>query len=116
VLHGNTAIPVTLVAFDLLRVDGHDVTCNPGSQRRMLLDGVWGDSNCARLADVFEDGQTLFDAVVSYGLEGIVAKRHTGDYRSGYRGWTKVKNCSYWHRESQVELMRRRRERLAVVR
>jgi ATP-dependent DNA ligase len=29
VLHGNAAIPVTFVAFDLLRVDGHDVTCNP---------------------------------------------------------------------------------------
>ena len=42
VLHGNTAIPVTFVAFDLLRVDGHDVTCNPWSQRRTLLEGIWG--------------------------------------------------------------------------
>ena len=34
VLHGNTAIAVTFVAFDLLRVDGHDVTVNSWSQRR----------------------------------------------------------------------------------
>ena len=110
VLHGNTAIPLTFVAFDLLRVDGHNVTCNPWSQRRTLLEGVWVDRRCARLADVFDDGQALFDAVVSYGLEGIVAKRRAGLYRSGYRGWTKVKNPSYWRRESEIELMQRRRE------
>ena len=43
VLHGNTAIPLTFVAFDLLRVDGHNLTCNPWSQRRTLLEGVWVD-------------------------------------------------------------------------
>ena len=58
---------------------------------------------------MFDDGQALFDAVVSYGLEGIVAKRRAGLYRSGYRGWTKVKN-PLWRRESEIELMQRRRE------
>jgi bifunctional non-homologous end joining protein LigD len=87
VLHGNTAVPVTFVAFDLLRVDGHDVTCNPWGQRRTLLEGIWRECGCARLADVFDDGQTLFGAVVSYGLEEIVAKRRDGVYRSGQRDW-----------------------------
>ena len=41
VLHGNLKIPVTFVAFDLLAVDGHDVTGNPWSQRRTLLEGIW---------------------------------------------------------------------------
>ena len=109
-LHGNTAIPLAFVAFDLLRVDGHNLTCNPWSQRRTLLEGVWVDRQCVRLADVFDDGQALFEAVVSYGLEGIVAKRRAGLSRSGYRGWTKVKNPSYWRRESEIELMQRRRE------
>jgi ATP-dependent DNA ligase len=27
---------------------------------------------------VYDDGYALFDAVVEHGLEGIVAKRHTG--------------------------------------
>ena len=70
VLHGNTAIPLTFVAFDLLRVDGHNLTCNPWSQRRTLLEGIWVDRQCARLADVFDDGEALFDAVVSYGWRG----------------------------------------------
>jgi bifunctional non-homologous end joining protein LigD len=87
VLHGHTAVPVTFVAFDLLRVDGHDVTCNPWGQRRTLLEGIWRECGCARLADVFDDGQTLFGAVVSYGLEEIVAKRRDGVYRSGQRDW-----------------------------
>ena len=114
VLHGNTAIPITFVAFDLLRVDGHDVTVNPWSQRRTLLEGIWRDCGCARLADVFQDGHVLFDEVVSHGLEGIVAKRRSGIYRPGSRGWTKVKNPSHWRRESEIRLMQQRREWVAV--
>ena len=34
VLHGNRKIAVTYVAFDVLRVDGHDVSCNPWADRR----------------------------------------------------------------------------------
>jgi hypothetical protein len=34
-------------------------------------------------------------------------------YRPGYGGWTKVKNPSYWRRESEIELMQRRREATA---
>jgi bifunctional non-homologous end joining protein LigD len=111
VLHGNAAIPVTFVAFDLLRVDGHDVTCNPWSQRRALLEDIWVERRCARLVDVFDDGYALFDAVVAHGLEGIVAKRRSGIYRPGYRGWTKIKNPSYWRRESEIAHMQRSGER-----
>jgi hypothetical protein len=111
VLHGKTAIRLTFVAFDLLRVDGHDVSCNPWSQRRTLLEGIWVERHCARLADVYDDGHALYDAVLEHGLEGIVAKRRSGLYGSGYRGWIKVKNPAYWRRESEIELMQRRRER-----
>jgi ATP dependent DNA ligase domain len=59
VLHGNTAIPITFVVFDMLRVDGHDVTCNPWSQRRALLEGVWQERSCARLADERRERRVL---------------------------------------------------------
>lgn len=111
VLRGNTAIPITFVAFDLLAVDGHDVMANPWEQRRAVLEGLWVDCAVARLADVFDGGDVLFHAVVEHGLEGIVAKRRNGIYRPGYRGWTKIKNPSYWRRESEIELMERRRVR-----
>ena len=55
----------------------------------------------------------LYDAVVGFGLEGIVAKRRTGIYRPGYRGWTKVKNPGYWRRDMEIEHIRRSRERRA---
>ena len=103
VLHGNVAIPAMYVVFDLLRVDGQDVTVNPWTQRRALLEGLWVERRCAQLADVFDDGHVLFDAVVEYGLEGIVAKRRNGIYRSGYRGWVKVKNSAYWRRDSEIK-------------
>jgi hypothetical protein len=52
----------------------------------------------------------LFDAVVEHGLEGIVAKRRDGIYRSGQRGWVKTKNPNYWRRESEIVLMQRRQQ------
>ena len=85
VLHGNRSIPVTFVAFDVLRVDGQNVMCNPWTERRALLEELAVERSCVRLSDVFDDGQVLFDAVVEHGLEGVVAKRRNGIYRPGYR-------------------------------
>jgi len=91
-----------------------DVMVNPWQQRRALLEGLWADCRVAQLADVFDDGQALFDAVVEHDVEGIVAKRRDGIYRPGYRGWTKIKNPGYWRRENEIAQMQRRRERARV--
>jgi bifunctional non-homologous end joining protein LigD len=111
VLHGNRSIPVTFVAFDVLRVDGHNVMCNPWSKRRDVLEELGVERSCVRLSEVFDDGPVLFDAVVAHGLEGVVAKKRDGIYRPGYRGWTKIKNPTYWRRDSELELVGRRRAR-----
>ena len=102
-LHGNHAIPVTFVAFDVLRVDGHDVMCNSWATRRALLEELDLERWCVRLSEVFDDGHALFEAVSEHGLEGVVAKRRPATYRPGYRGWVKVKNPAYWRRESERE-------------
>jgi ATP-dependent DNA ligase len=61
------------------------------------------------------DAAPTTDVVASrHRLEGIVAKRRNGTYRPGFRGWTKIKNQGYWRRESEIELMRRRRERVGA--
>jgi bifunctional non-homologous end joining protein LigD len=111
VLHGNKAVAVTFVAFDVLRVDGYDLTGTPWSARRAVLEELGVETWCSWLADVFDDGHALYDAVCQLGLEGIVAKRTTATYRPGYRGWVKSKNPSYWRRESEIESMRRSVER-----
>jgi ATP-dependent DNA ligase len=75
------------------------------------LEGLWSDCPVARLADVFDDGNVLFEAVVEHGLEGIVAKRDSSIYRPGYRGWTKVKNPTYWRRDQEIESLMRSLDR-----
>ena len=59
-------------------MSGHDVCCNPWADRCGLLEELWQERPSARLADVFDDGHALFQAVVEHGLEGIVAKRRSG--------------------------------------
>jgi bifunctional non-homologous end joining protein LigD len=68
-----------------------------------------GRKPVARVSEVFDDGHVLFDAAVEHGLEGIVAKRRSAPYRSGYRGWIKVKNSGYWRRDQEIESQERRR-------
>ena len=99
--------PVTYVVFDVLRVDGHDLTATPWSARRAVLEEVGVNSSDSRITDVFDDGQVLFAAVCEHGLEGVVAKKRSGIYRPGYRGWTKVKNPTYWRRGQEIESLRR---------
>jgi hypothetical protein len=41
----------------------------------------------------------------------VVAKRRTGIYRPGHRGWVKIKNPDYWRRESEIAGVRRSVER-----
>ena len=53
---------------------------------------------------------------MEHGLEGVGAKRRNGIYRPAYRGWTKIKNPTYWRRDTELALMQRRRERVASPR
>ena len=88
--------PVTLLAFDVLRLDGTDVCDRPLSERRALLEGL----DLAALADgqgacqvpaTYDDGQMLYTAAEEQGFEGIVSKRLSSRYRPGLRSkdWLK---------------------------
>ena len=94
--------------FDVLWQDGRDLTGRPYEARRVLLDSLGLKGDCWRTPEAFDDGRALYQAVCDHGLEGVVAKRRRGIYRPGQRGsWLKVKNPSYWRRESEVEGFRR---------
>jgi bifunctional non-homologous end joining protein LigD len=108
VLHGDDSILVTFAVFDVVRVDGHDLTCNTWSDRRAVLEELELPSPLCLVGDALDDGAALFQAVCDRGLEGVVAKRRSGVYRPGRRGsWVKVRNPNYWRRESEVEGFRR---------
>src|SRR5919197_6397317 len=96
VLHGRPAIPVTLVIFDLLRVEGGDVMCLPYAERRGLLEELDLHGPAWRTPEAFDDGEALLAATSAHGLEGIVAKRRHELYRPGERAWVKVKHRHYW--------------------
>lgn len=87
-------VPITYVVFDLLQLDGHDVTPLPYRDRRRLLAELLPDDGCWTVPEHRErDGTALLDAVRERGLEGIVAKKIDSPYMPGKRSpaWVKVK-------------------------
>lgn len=80
--------------FDLLYLDGHDITRMDQAERRMLLESVLTEKDGPiRLSEEIEaDGEVLLQTACEHGLEGIIAKHRRRPYRSGRAGdWLKIK-------------------------
>ncbi|PUZ30174.1 bifunctional non-homologous end joining protein LigD [Chitinophaga costaii] len=80
--------------FDLLWLDGHDLTGWPLLQRRALLKELMPPEGPIRFSDNFDTTATeLLAAAAQMGLEGIVAKRANSTYQPGARSrdWLKLK-------------------------
>jgi bifunctional non-homologous end joining protein LigD len=87
-------IPVEMVAFDLLWLDGEDLTGLPLSERRQRLTKVVMEDKGIRLIYWVPDEGTRFHAAAKeLGLEGIIAKKASSRYVPGRRSddWRKVK-------------------------
>jgi bifunctional non-homologous end joining protein LigD len=98
-----SGIRVTYMIFDLLSLDGEDLTCAPYSERRTQLEALALNGIYWQTPERFDDGESLFEAVCEHELEGVVAKRKGSRYRSGERGWVKIKNRDYWRYEMERE-------------
>jgi bifunctional non-homologous end joining protein LigD len=85
--------PVTLVAFDLLRRYGVDLTPRPWSERRATLDRFAVDHPDWTVSPAFDDGVATESAAREHGLEGVMAKRRGSPYRPGVRSpdWLKLR-------------------------
>nr|WP_281246384.1 hypothetical protein [Desulfoscipio geothermicus] len=90
-------LPAQYVVWDILRVNGRDVTRLPLAERKELLVKTITTRNQIIPADwVDGEGVALFNAVKQWELEGIVAKRKDGKYLPGkYGDWLKIKNYRY---------------------
>ena len=87
--------PVVYLVFDLLRLDGHDLTSLPLHQRRTLLEDVVSDLDApVQVPPVFDDVDAALAASDEFGLEGVVVKDRDSRYREGQRSpsWLKVKH------------------------
>jgi bifunctional non-homologous end joining protein LigD len=87
------SVPVVYEVFDLLYLDGEDLTRRPLRERRQRLEAALEPMGAIRLSDGFPgNGKALFKAVQEQGLEGIVAKRLDAPYVSGRSAaWVKIK-------------------------
>jgi bifunctional non-homologous end joining protein LigD len=110
--------PATLLAFDVLRLDGRDLLDEPLSARRRVLEDLDLNHDRWQTPPLYADGQMLFDATYQQSLEGIVSKRASSRYRPGQRSkdWLKFAHrrresfvVGGWRRETDS------RERLGAV-
>jgi bifunctional non-homologous end joining protein LigD len=95
------SVPATLMVFDLLRLDGEDLTDRPLEERRALLEELPLAESRWQVPAAYDDGDMLFDATLQQGLEGVVSKRRTSRYRFDRRSedWRKL---AHRHRGSFV--------------
>ena len=80
--------------FDLLWMNGKDLTQLPLNERRILLKQIIPDNTIIRLSENFEvSGIEFFEAAKKMGLEGIMAKKSDSTYLEGSRSkdWLKIK-------------------------
>jgi bifunctional non-homologous end joining protein LigD len=77
--------PVTLLVFDLLALDGLDVTSLPLVQRREALEALELQDRHWQVPPVYDDGRVLAEATKAQGLEGVVSKKRKSVYRPGQR-------------------------------
>lgn len=87
-------IPVRYVAFDLLWLEGVDLTPRPLVERLALLDSILIPGGpLERSEPVSEHGVALYEAAQQRGLEGVMAKRADSRYTPGRRSpaWRKIK-------------------------
>jgi bifunctional non-homologous end joining protein LigD len=102
-LAGRAGVRLKFIAFDVLRLEGRDQTAQPYSERRRLLEAMRLDDARWSAPESFDDSEALWEAVCVHELEGVVAKRRSGRYRSGERAWIKTKNRDYWRYELERE-------------
>ena len=85
---------MTCFAFDLLSLDGEDLTALPNVTRKERLAAIVpADNDRLRYAEhVIGSGEKLFEAMCGAGMEGVVSKLAEASYKSGRtKAWLKTK-------------------------
>src|SRR3990167_95701 len=92
-------LPLVLFTFDVLYLNGKDVTQKPYSERRKLLESIVPkEGKVIRIAEErkLHDAKGIlefFNEAISEGLEGLMLKKLDAPYKAGGRGffWIKFK-------------------------
>jgi bifunctional non-homologous end joining protein LigD len=92
-LKGNPDV-IDYLAFDLLELDGDDLTQRPLVERKALLEALIGKGQRRlRYSDhIVGRGEELFESFCGAGLEGVISKRADARYSGSRSGtWVKTK-------------------------
>jgi len=91
-------IPVEYNVFDILYLNGKELTSLQYLERRKILESILKENVGIRLAPIFEvEGEekvrALFEESIGLGYEGLMLKDVAGPYQLGSRGylWVKLK-------------------------
>ena len=88
-------LPASFTAFDVLYLEGEDITKKPLMDRKKILDKLIKENDRITISRYIEnDGITLYNLTKEKDLEGIVAKKKDSKYFFGKRTkeWIKCKN------------------------
>ena len=94
-----SAYPVAYCVFDLLEIDGEDITRNPLEERRKRLTKAIRKRSALQVSEAWRDeSERRFGDACRAGWEGLIAKRAAAPYVAGRsRDWLKLK-C-VWEQE-----------------
>ncbi|MGE5520620.1 MAG: non-homologous end-joining DNA ligase, partial [Candidatus Dadabacteria bacterium] len=91
----NTPVEIQYYVFDILWLNGYDLTQLPLADRKEILRQLLPpDDGIIRYSDHIEGkGKEFFELALQKGLEGIMAKKKDSEYRVGSRthDWVKIK-------------------------
>jgi DNA ligase-1 len=94
-------LPLKLFAFDLLYLNGKDITSLPYEERRKQLSSIIPSSEKILVSDEkilhsAAELKEMFNEEISAGLEGIMIKKLDSPYKAGARGfhWIKFKRMA----------------------
>jgi bifunctional non-homologous end joining protein LigD len=84
---------IVYYVFDLLYVDGYDLTSCPVVERKEVLEQILRPASFIKLSEHVEgDGEAFFKQIEKFHLEGMIAKRAASPYvQKRTRDWLKVK-------------------------
>jgi bifunctional non-homologous end joining protein LigD len=93
--YGNNSYPLVYYVFDLISLNGKDVTELPLLERKQLLKKLLKKNSVVKYSDhIVEKGEEFFELAKAKDMEGIMAKKADSEYHPGTRTreWLKIKH------------------------
>ena len=84
--------PIAYFIFDLIWIDGYNVSDLPLIERKSILKLLLGDNEVLRYNEIYDNGIALYKEAQEKRIEGIVAKRKDSPYLENDRSsnWYKI--------------------------